>query len=182
MTDRERSRRNVLKTSAVVVTAGIAGCGGDETQTSTPSPTPTQAQDVTFTVEDQTAEDHILVTDVNIDKPGWVIVWPEAEDGGPEFAESSTESPIAQGYVDAGSEDEVRAEPGDFVAPLREQVEDEATWYVVMHYDDPRNQRFTYPDGDDPIEIDGEMVMQTFTARSPDGGDGESTETPADEN
>lgn len=165
---KEHSRRNVLRTSATAFVVGIAGCGsGDSTETTTTATT-TEKPKASLSVEDQVVEDHVTVTDVTINRPAWVAIWPEAEDGGPKFAESTTKNPIAKAYLDTGTSGEVQAEPGKFASPLSQQLESESTWYAVMHYDKPRNQQFTYPDGDEPIKLEGEMAVQSFTAKPPE--------------
>lgn len=171
------SRRRVLALTGTALATALAGCGGGDGGNDTPTPTPTPTPEPTgaFDIEDQVAEDSIVVTNVSINQPGWIVIWPAAEDGGPALPDSSTERPIAQALVDAGDTAEVHAEPTGFAPPLTEQVDGQETWYAVLHYDDPRDSDLTYPPDDAVVERDGEMVMQSFTASAP--GEGTATGT-----
>lgn len=169
------SRRRLLASGGTALAAGLAGCGGGGggdggTDTPTDEPTPSPTPSGAFQVEDQVAEDAIVVTDISINEPGWIVIWPEAEDGGPALPDSATERPIAQALVDAGDTAQAEAEPTGFSPPLSEQVDGEETWYAVLHYDDPRDSDLTYPNDDAVVERNGEMVMQAFNVTEPGSG------------
>lgn len=48
------------------------------------------------------------------------------------------------------------------VVPLEEPISDSQQLYAMIHADDPTDDAFTFPDGDPPVEKDGEPVAEAF--------------------
>lgn len=177
----ELQRRELVIGGSLAIIGSLAGCTGADIEDEDDNDDQggqddVDEEDVEFTdaniaVEDQVVDESIVVTDINIDRSAWVIVWPDGDGNGPEFAETETENPIAQAYLDPGETNRVEAESTVWAPPIADRVEDGDTLWVVLHYDDPRDNEFIYPSDDPPVEIDGEIVKESFVASLPDGDD-----------
>jgi hypothetical protein len=91
---------------------------------------------------------------VGIDAPGWFMLHPEATEGGPDTSTLL----VGATFPEAGHQKAFNiAIPGT--------VEDGATLYAALYYDDPLDEDFTYtPDGDEdlPVQVDGSDLIESF--------------------
>lgn len=180
MNGEDLSRRRVLRLAGSTAAVGLAGCTGDgagagtatetdteterqtdtateagmETATETETPGPTPALSVT----DQEADDgDVTIPSAAIDGEGWLVVHPEAEDGGPDGTATLAERQLSAG------------EYGDVALTLDPVEPGEQTVYAMLHYDDPADGEFTFPDEGDPaVTIDGEPVVAPFAVTAGD--------------
>lgn len=160
---RRLSRRQVLKYSGIttVALAGCAGEGGDSEGQGTTAQTgmePTTVDQSTSTpsvelaVSDQEVQSRtITIPTATIDKRGWLVVHPEAEDGGP-----NGKVVLGKKMLSASSHENVEL-------ALSRVTTDATTVYGMLHYDDPADGEFTFPkDGDPPVTKDGSPVVKPF--------------------
>lgn len=166
------SRRQILTfgTATAAALAGCAGGGSDgaqgtSTPTATPTPTPTRTAEktpteqptsepsVALTVRDQERSNRtITVERVALDATGWVVVHPEASGGGPNGSVV-----LAKKRLSAGTYENV-------TLTLDVMTTEGATVYAMLHYDEPADGSFTFPqDGDPPVTRDGAPVVRPFT-------------------
>lgn len=90
---------------------------------------------------------------VGIDAPGWLILRPEATEGGPD-----TSTVLQLFYFSESGQSE-------FSVTLPGTIEAGATIYALLYYDDPLDEEFTYTtDGDDdlPVQADGSDAIESF--------------------
>ncbi len=78
---------------------------------------------------------------------GWIAVHLD-DDGSPEVPQSIGQSPILEG------------ENTNVVVSLDEPVESSQTLHVMIHADAPADGRYTFPNGDPPVEVDGKVVVE----------------------
>jgi len=109
-------------------------------------------------VEGQEVQDGaVVVARVMIDKPGWLVLHPEAQGGGPDAAAA-----LALLYFDAPGEYR------DIEAPFTSNLTGEQTVYAMLHYDDPADGDYTFAPGetdDPPVIVEGNIVVRPFTVR-----------------
>ena len=160
------SRRRILQLAGSTATVGLAGCaGGDEenngsggatttTPTTTPTDTTTEEPSVTpaLSVSDiETDNRNVVLSSASIDGDGWVVLHPEAEGGGP-----NGQVTLAQKQLSAG-------EYSDVELAMNTLLAGEQTVYAMLHYDDPADGEFTFPEnGDPPVTTDGNPVVKPF--------------------
>jgi len=115
----------------------------------------TAAPSVELAVSDQEVDDRtVSVARAVVDGSGWLVVHPEAEGGGPNGGVV-----LAQRQLSAGVHEDVRLS-------LDAVTTEGATVYGMLHYDDPADGEFTFPeDGDPPVTKDGSPVVKPFTVR-----------------
>ena len=162
------SRRQVLAYSSLTA-ATLAGCsgdggGGDQTTTAETSDTTTAGTgdmttgdtmdepSIRLSVSDQEVESRtVTVPDVAIDGTGWLVVHPEADGGGP-----NGKVVLAKRRLDAGLY-------ADQTLSLSSSISEDQTLYGMLHYDDPEDGEFTFPQsGDPPVKKDGSPVVKPF--------------------
>jgi len=111
------------------------------------------AADVSISVDSQVTEgDNVTVDSVEIDEEGWVAVYPESVDGGPDY-----DDPLGAAQLIEGSN------PGVVVDV--EGLDDHGFYHAVLHYDESDEEEFDYPD--DPVvtdEDDNEVRDDFFVA------------------
>ncbi len=111
------------------------------------------AADVSISVDSQASEgDNVTVDSIEIDDDGWVAVYPESIDGGPDY-----DDPLGAAQLIEGSN------PGVVVDV--EGLEDHGFYHAVLHYDESDAEEFDYPD--DPVvtdEDDNEVRDDFFVA------------------
>lgn len=189
-------RRRLLALTGTAVAGGLAGCSGDAggstepggtttvEEPTTSAPTTTGVTTTTTTTEetttaviepaldaaDQTTDGaSVTVTRTTIDDAGWLVLYPEAEGGGPNAGVV-----LAGRMLEAGTYDDVVMEFGEPVSESR-------TLYAGLHYDDPADGEFTYPaDGDPPVTVDGDPVVAAFALTVEGAGGGTTTVEMAD--
>lgn len=131
---------------------------GTETATAdaeTPTRTASASADVTPAVsapDQRTGGETVTVGRVAIDRPGWLVVRPDA-DGGPDAATYLAAVPL-----DPGRRTDLRV-------ALNRTPEADRTLYAMLHYDDPDDGNFTFAPGrgdDPPVTAGGERVVDSF--------------------
>lgn len=167
------NRRQVLHLAAASAGLGLAGCvGGDGGTESTPTATPTESMETTtptatpteeeeetpmsgiaLSVTDTDSEDGtVTIPEASIDGAGWLVVHPEASGGGP-----NGKVTLAERNLEAGTHT-------DISLTLDTLREGDQTVYAMLHYDDPADDEFTFPEnGDPPVTSDGNPVVKPFT-------------------
>lgn len=108
------------------------------------------AQEVTpsVTVSDQAIEDGTVTVDsVVSDGQGWIVIHAQ-EDGAPGPV-------IGQAAVSDGENTDVAVE-----IDMSQATE---TLYAMLHADTGEEGVYEFPNGDPPVEVDGEIVLQAFT-------------------
>ena len=165
MTPDHLSRRRVLHLAGSTATVGLAGCvGGDEenngaggamtTTTTTTTETPTEEPSVTpsLSVSDiETDNRNVVIPSASIDRDGWVVIHPEAEGGGP-----NGQVTLAQKQLSPG-------EYSDIELTLDTLLAGAQTVYAMLHYDDPPDGEFTFPQTGDPaVTKDGNPIVKPF--------------------
>ena len=91
---------------------------------------------------------------VGIDAPGWFVLHPEAAGGGPDTSILL----IVAALPEAGHQKA-------FNVTIPSTVEDGATLYAALYYDDPLDEEFTYTSGGDedlPVQVDGSDLIESF--------------------
>lgn len=137
-------RRRVLQLTATSTVVGLAGCAGNGGTSE-----PTVALSVTDT---ESTDGTVTIPNVGIDKPGWLVIHPEASGGGPKGSVT-----LAEKQLDAG-------EYTDVSLTLDTLRKGEQTVYAMLHYDDPADGEFTFPgEGDPPVTSGGSPVVKPFT-------------------
>lgn len=160
------SRRRILQLAGSTATIGIAGCaggngedneGGGEmtTTTTTAMDTTTEEPSVTpaLSISDvETDNRNLVIPGARIDEDGWIVIHPEAEGGGP-----NGQVTLAQKQLSAG-------EYSDIELTLDTVLAGEHTVYAMLHYDDPAEGAFTFPQNGDPaVTKDGTPVVKPFS-------------------
>lgn len=166
------TRRRLLE-SAAVGTAGLAGCqdaggGGDApSPTSTPMATDASTADLTpsLSVSDQETDGSTVTIDsAVIDGAGWLVVHPEADDGGPNGGVTLVERQLSSG------------EYANLELRFDEALESDQTVYAMLHYEDPADGEFTFPDEGDPaVTAGGDPVVTPLDVTVTGGADGGDT-------
>lgn len=87
-----------------------------------------------------------------IDADGWLAIYPEASDtDGPD-----TSTVLGKSYLKAGWY-------ADLKTDLEIGIEEDQTLYAMLQYDDPKDEKFTFPEtGDPPVESGGEPIRNQF--------------------
>ncbi|MFB6353392.1 MAG: plastocyanin/azurin family copper-binding protein [Halobacteriales archaeon] len=168
-------RRRLLRTLGTAATAGgLAGCigggGGDDTAptettgaTDTPSPTDASMETASPTPTDgmaavalevadqETDSRNVTVPAAVLDDDGWLVVHPPAAGGGPNGGVT-----LATKRLPAG-------EYADVELQLDRVLAGSQTVFAMLHYDDPADGEFTFPqNGDPPVTKDGSPVVKPF--------------------
>lgn len=177
------SRRRLLGLAGGTAALGLAGCTGDgadggtptatdgDTERATDTETETAAETAAETateaagpapalsVADQEADGGaVTIPSATIDAAGWLVVHPEGEDGGPDGAVTLAERRLSAG------------EYGDVELTLEPLAAREQTVYAMLHYDEPADGEFTFPDEGDPaVAVDGEPVVAPFSVTAGGG-------------
>ncbi|MFB6303146.1 MAG: plastocyanin/azurin family copper-binding protein [Haloferacaceae archaeon] len=98
------------------------------------------------------ADRSVPVPGATIDERGWLVIHPEASGGGPNGAVT-----LAERQLEPGAHE-------DLSLTLDTLVAGEQTLYAMLHYDDPADGEFTFPEsGDPPVTVDGSPVIEPFT-------------------
>jgi len=108
------------------------------------------AQEVTpsVTVSDQAIEDSTVTVDTVVsDGPGWIVIHAD-EDGSPGPV-------IGQAAVSDGENADVSVE-------IDTEAATETLW-AMLHADTGEEGTYEFPDADPPVELEGEIVMQSFS-------------------
>jgi plastocyanin len=154
MTD-EINRRRVLQLTAVSVGSSLAGCTGTDSGTPTAEQTPESTPNpaIELSVTDTESDDGtITIRSVGIDKSGWLVIHPEAPAGGPNGVVTLAERSLSEGsYTDVS-------------LTLDTITQGDQTVYAMLHYDNPADGTFTFPNnGDPPVTNGGSPVIEKFT-------------------
>lgn len=99
-----------------------------------------------------TVGDNVTIDSVEIDDEGWVAVYPESVDGGPDFDGLLGAAQLIEG-----------SNPGVVVDV--EGLDDHGVYHAVLHYDESDEEEFDYPD--DPVvtdEDDNDVTDEFFVA------------------
>lgn len=145
-------RRRVLQLTATSTVVGLAGCAGNGGTSE-----PTVALSVTDT---ESTDGTVTIPNVGIDKPGWLVIHPEASGGGPKGSVT-----LAEKQLDAG-------EYTDVSLTLDTLRKGEQTVYAMLHYDDPADGEFTFPsEGDPAVTSGGSPVVKPFSVTVTGGDD-----------
>ena len=110
---------------------------------------PAAAQEVSVNAEPQaTAGDNVTVDSLEIDADGWVAVYSESVDEGPNFDDlkGATE-------VEDGEHDNVVVET--------DGLEENAFYYAVLHYEEEGSGEFNYPE-DSEVTYNDSTVQDDF--------------------
>jgi PGF-CTERM protein len=110
---------------------------------------PAAAQEVSVNAEPQaTAGDNVTVDSLEIDADGWVAVYSESVDEGPNFDDlkGATE-------VEDGEHDDVVVET--------DGLEENAFYYAVLHYEEEDSGEFNYPE-DNEVTYNDSTVQDDF--------------------
>jgi hypothetical protein len=169
MTGTQPSRRRVLRRGvAGVATVAIAGCadaGTDPTptETTTQPPTTTALPAPALSVDDQTTDgSQVIVAAVAIDGPGWLVIHPEADDGGPNAG-----AVLGRRQLSPGTDTDVTID-------LDSPASTHRTLYAMLHYDDPADGEFTFPTSGDPAVTNAGGLVVTAFELTTSGDDGSS--------
>ena len=110
---------------------------------------PAAAQEVSVNAEPQaTAGDNVTVDSLEIDADGWLAVYSESVDKGPNFDDlkGATE-------VEDGEHDDVVVET--------DGLEENAFYYAVLHYEEEDSGEFNYPE-DNEVTYNDSTVQDDF--------------------
>lgn len=113
-----------------------------------------------LSVTDQESDGSTLtIPSLALDEPGWVVVHPEADGGGPKGTEV-----LAGRHLEAGRY-------ADLEVSLSEGLSSDQTVYGMLHYADPNDDEFTFPKhGDPPVTKDGSPIVEPFDVTVSGGG------------
>lgn len=146
-----------LGNAFIALMAGMflfSACGDDDESTMDPE-MPTGM----LTVNDQTlSQNKIMISNVNLDQTGWVVVHASTAEGGPVVPDIISEPLLVQ----SGSQSDLEVTINDFAA-----LEDGAKFWVMLHTDDGVEGEYEF-DGangfDAPItDENGDIVMTDIT-------------------
>jgi nucleoid-associated protein YgaU len=113
-------------------------------------PTLAYAQDDSVTASDQESDGtSVTVDQVVATAPGWMVIHID-ENGSPGAV-------LGQTQVDAGTTDAV-------VVTLDPPLDAETTLWAMLHVDEGEVGVYEFPGADVPVILNGEVVMQPFTA------------------
>ena len=79
---------------------------------------------------------------------GWLAVHRDDGNDSPQVPQSIGQAPLQDG------------ENADVVVTLDEPVSSSQTLHAMIHADDPADETYTFPDGDPPVEVNGEVVVE----------------------
>jgi plastocyanin len=128
------------------------------TQTPSPTPPPTEtdtpsAQPLLKVQDQQTNGQTVAIQEVQIDKDGWLVIHPEKEGGGPKGSVT-----VATKQISGGMHLQNTA------LQLSEQLSESQTVYAMLHYEDPKDGEFTFPEnGDPPVKKDGKPLVKPIS-------------------
>lgn len=174
-------RRKFVSGTLTIMTGFIAGCmnggneddGGDNANDSTEGgggpeedgmddeeggPTPS------LEVSAQRGGSNVTIESASINRSGWLVIHPEGEGGGPEASVT-----LATKQLEAGEYTDIKLslEPG---------IEQNATLYAMLHYDEPQDGQFSFPQQGDPgVQVDGNTVIKSFNVTTDTNGPPTST-------
>lgn len=105
-----------------------------------------------LSVQDQESDGaSVVVPEVTIDQPGWLVIHPEASGGGP-----NGKVTLAERRLEPGTYDSV-------ALSLSESLSADQTLYAMLHYENPADGEFTFPgNGDPPVTKDGSPLVKPF--------------------
>jgi PGF-CTERM protein len=110
---------------------------------------PAAAQDVSVNAEAQaTTGENVTIESVEIDDDGWVAVYSESVDGGPNF-----DGLVGSAEVEDGENDDVVVETPD--------LEENGFYYAVLHYEEESAGEFNYPE-DSEVTVNDSAVQDDF--------------------
>lgn len=110
---------------------------------------PVAAQDVSVDAEPQaTAGDNVTIDSVEIDDDGWVAVYSESVDDGPNFDDLK-----GAAEVEDGDHDDVVVET--------DGLDENAFYYAVLHYEEEESGEFNYPE-DAEVTYNDSTVQDDF--------------------
>jgi PGF-CTERM protein len=110
---------------------------------------PAAAQDVSVNAEAQaTTGENVTIESVEIDDDGWVAVYSESVDGGPNF-----DGLVGSAEVEDGENDDVVVETPD--------LEENGFYYAVLHYEEESAGEFNYPE-DSEVTVNDSTVQDDF--------------------
>jgi peptidoglycan hydrolase CwlO-like protein len=110
---------------------------------------PAAAQDSSVNAEPQaTVGDNVTVESVEIDADGWVAVYEESVDGGPNF-----DGLVGSAEVEEGEHDDVVVET--------DGLDENGFYYAVLHYEEESAGEFNYP-GDTEVTYNDSTVQDDF--------------------
>ena len=113
---------------------------------------PAAAQDVSVNAEPQaTAGDNVTVENVQIDEDGWVAVYSESVDEGPNFDDLK-----GAAEVEDGEHDDVVVET--------DGLDENAFYYAVLHYEEEDAGEFNYPADTEVTQNDSAVQDDFFVA------------------
>ena len=79
---------------------------------------------------------------------GWIAVHRDDGNGNPQVPQSVGQAPLSEG------------ENTNVVVALDEPISSSQTLHVMLHADDPADETYTFPNGDPPVEVNGEVVVE----------------------
>lgn len=172
-------RREVLAGAALLVpaTAGCASSPGDQNtetegprqmtpametdtptarETATDTPTATAGTESMLAVSDQQVQGMaVQIDEVAIDSDGWLVIHPEADGGGPKGSVTIAEKQLSGGM-----------HVQDTQVRLSKELAKDQTVYAMLHYDDPMDGEFTFPEnGDPPVTNGGSPIVKPMALR-----------------
>jgi hypothetical protein len=158
-TSQGNSQESTEETTGLESAAGGAASRDEEAQTASAEISALEDQSgngTTLTVGSAT----ISGTD------GWIAVHRDDGSGKPQVPQSIGQAPLRE------------SENTDVVVTLDEPVRSSQTLYAMIHADDPADGRYTFPNGDPPVEVNGKVVVEPLQytivdradARLPDSG------------
>ncbi|MFB6094929.1 MAG: plastocyanin/azurin family copper-binding protein, partial [Halodesulfurarchaeum sp.] len=108
--------------------------------------------DPSLAVTDQETDGStVRVPSLAIDRTGWLVIHPEAEGGGPKGGVTLATRQLAPGLY------------ADRVLSLSSAISSDQTLYAMLHYDDPMDGSFTFPEnGDPPVTAGGSPLVKPF--------------------
>ncbi len=129
-------------------TTDAAGSGGASSSEEEGAQATTSAE--ISNLEDQSGDGTALTvgsaTISGID--GWIAVHRDDGNGSPQVPQSIGQAPLREG------------ENADALVTLDEPVSSSQTLHVMIHADDPADETYTFPNGDPPVEVNGEVVVE----------------------
>src|ERR671917_8298 len=101
-------------------------------------------------LEDQSGDGTTLtagnatITGIN----GWIAVHRDDGNGNPQVPQSVGQVPLSEG------------ENTNVVVARDEPISSSQTLHVMLHADDPADETYTFSNGDPPVEVNGEVVVE----------------------
>jgi PGF-CTERM protein len=110
---------------------------------------PAAAQDVSVNAEPQaTSGDNVTIDSVEMDDDGWVAVYSESVDEGPNFDDLK-----GAAEVEDGEQDDIVVET--------DGLDENGFYYAVLHYEEEDSGEFNYP-GDSEVTYNDSTVQDDF--------------------